>query len=797
MGEFFQQIISILTTPPGNLAYHLVILFSVAGALQAALNHWNSTGFPQGKRMVLGLSLLLVARLALLVGAGIGWQGMFNEHLILPPLDRAVTLFSLMIIIWLWAFPEPVRMADAAAILLGLLVITLLALDMVWWSGQGPNISYNGSWADFIGENLAILLLVIGGLLLLVRRPNGWGMGLAMLIPAFAGHLAYQLLPAPSGDYPGIVRLAQLASYPWLFALPQRFPILSPTAKPAAKPEGGSSQVGIDPQLLQAYLDLGTASEARGICQAITKAVAHTLMAEITLLISPPTSSGEMIIQCVYDLIREEHREGATLPSRLAPVLGTAIRSAQPLRLPASTTSSDLAVLAKALNLDSAGHLLEAPIVSDEGNPLFGLILLSPYSNRGWSNEEHDRLVEIAKPLAHLLQRTRVLADLQEQLEQTRQILQTAQAETEQAWQENKTLLAQPETAHPGKSEEPQVASMAALIAAQEEAQDTILRLQAEIEQLRQEGLPQAKSAPDSAEEQVSLLMETQHLEGELRLALEEIARLKSAISESDQKILSLSGGQASGAAQKEGQNEAAVSIAQELRQPMSSIIGYTDFLLGESVGILGALQRKFLERIKVATERMSRLVDDLNQVTDLNSNTLQLVSKIVDLSAIIDEAIAQTRDQLLQKDIALSVDLPEQLPSLKVDHDAIQQVLVTLLENAGSVTPASAEISLQAHIEKTDQDHRYVLLQIADQGGGIAAEDMPRVFSRLHRAESAHIEGTGDTGISLSTVKTLVEALGGRIWVDSQPGVGAAFSILLPVASTAPSREKSGGVPA
>ena len=795
MGEFFQQIIGILTAPPGNLVYHLVILFSVAGALQAALNHWNSTGFPQGKRMVIGLGLLLVARLALMVSAGIGWQGLLNEHLVLPPLDRAVTLFSLVIIIWLWAFPEPVRMADAAAILLSLLVITLFALDLVWWAGQGANIPYNGSWADFMGENLAILLLVIGGTLLLVRRPNGWGLGLAMLIPAFAGHLAYQLLPAASGDYAGIVRLAQLASYPWLFALPQRFPLTSSTtAQPASSSETGSSQTGTDPRLLQDYLELGTQTNPEDICQAITKAVAHTLMAEITLLISPPTSNGEMIIQCVYDLIREEHREGGTLPGRMAPVLGTAIRSAQPLRLPASTTSSDLSALARALNLDSAGHLLEAPIVSDEGNPMFGLIILSPHSNRGWSNEEHDRLVDIARALAHLLQRTQVLADLQEQLEQTRQILQTAQTETEQAWQENETLLAQLGKAHPGKEEEPQAASMAALIAAQEEAQDTILRLQAEIKQLKLESSQPANLAP--AEEQASLLMDTQHLEGELRLALEEIARLKSALSESDQKLLFLSS-QVSGVEQKEGQNETVVSIAQELRQPMSSIIGYTDFLLGESIGILGALQRKYMERVKVAAERMSRLVDDLNQATDLEANNLQLTSKIIELNSIIDEAIAQTRDQLRQKDIALRVDLPEQLPRLKADRDAIQQVLVTLLENAGSVTPDSAEISLQAHIESADPDRQYILLQIADQGGGIAAEDLPRVFSRLYRSEIAHIEGTGYSGISLSTVKTLVEALGGRIWVDSKPGVGSAFSILLPVASTAAPKEKSGGVPA
>jgi len=81
-------------------------------------------------------------------------------------------------------------------------------------------------------------------------------------------------------------------------------------------------------------------------------------------------------------------------------------------------------------------------------------------------------------------------------------------------------------------------------------------------------------------------------------------------------------------------------------------------------------------------------------------------------------------------------------------------------------------------------------LLQVTDSGGGIPAEDLTRVFSRLYRAENALIQGVGDTGVGLSIAKTLTEAQGGRIWVDTKIGAGSTFSVLLPVRQPAPEPE-------
>src|SRR5512140_3322710 len=98
MGTFFSQIFALLTVPPGNLIYHVVLVFSIAGALQSAFAHWRSSEFPQVSRAMLGLGLLLAAQVLLFVVSGFAWQGWLNANATLPVLDRG---FAVLSIIWI------------------------------------------------------------------------------------------------------------------------------------------------------------------------------------------------------------------------------------------------------------------------------------------------------------------------------------------------------------------------------------------------------------------------------------------------------------------------------------------------------------------------------------------------------------------------------------------------------------------------------------------------------------------------------------------------------------------------
>jgi signal transduction histidine kinase len=796
MNVFFQALITLVSNPPGNLTYHLVLAFALAGSLQAASNIWRTSQFPQGRRMVIGLSLLLLVRVVLFVLAGLAWQGLINEHILLPPVERAATLLSLILIIWLWCFPEPLRLADAATWLLCLLAVTGLALDLTWWISQGSSLDYNGTLADFIGEAASIVVILIGAIVLSVRKPNSWGIGLGLLGLALIGHALYLYLPSKEGDIAGVVRLAQMAYYPLLLVLPQRFPLPStPPSAPATTPE--RRRIATDPKLLEIFITLGSEDDPTKVCPAITRSIASALLADICLLLTPPDEHGDMIIQCGFDLIREDYLPGASLSSRAAPLIATALNRGVPLRLPASSTSEDLRTLGDCLHLDRSGHLLVTPIVTDEGKPLAAILLLSPYSSRTWTNEEQTLVSNLSQPMAQLLQRIQSLATLKFNLNQAQQELEISHTEVEELRTETESLRNRLQTLEEqNEKNRLQAESLAALIVTQGEG--TRPPAQGQVETAKPgKAEKKGKRAQEILQDQVEVKVESDYMEGELRLALEEVARLKAVLSDADQKLLVMKN-QMAGETPTDEQYEEIATIVQEMRQPMSSILGYTDFLLGESVGILGALQRKFLERIKMLTDRMNRLVTEMIRLTATRMNGEKIFSEDgTDLYSAVESAIAESMQALREKDINLRINIPEDLPTVNADEDAVKQVLANLIENAKEVTPESGEIELRASLQGNDHQQAFILLQIADQGGGIPGEFIPRVFSRFGYADGKPIPGTGGKSSHLSIVKMLVENSGGRIWVDSQTDEGATFSILLPVAEETFTDDIPGGSPA
>src|SRR6185503_8467441 len=148
MGASLSQVFSFLTKPEGSLIYHLILVFSIGNALQSSYMHWRSSEFPQARRTMFGLVMLLCAQIGLFLVSALGTQGILNLQVYLPPLDRAVTLFSLVWIVWLWAFPEPSRAADAATWLLSLLVGTGLGLSLAASSAAPTLQSYNQTVYD-------------------------------------------------------------------------------------------------------------------------------------------------------------------------------------------------------------------------------------------------------------------------------------------------------------------------------------------------------------------------------------------------------------------------------------------------------------------------------------------------------------------------------------------------------------------------------------------------------------------------------------------------------------------------
>jgi PAS domain S-box-containing protein len=236
----------------------------------------------------------------------------------------------------------------------------------------------------------------------------------------------------------------------------------------------------------------------------------------------------------------------------------------------------------------------------------------------------------------------------------------------------------------------------------------------------------------------------------------------------------------------QQARDEFVASLSQELRTPMTSITGYTDLLLGESVGLIGDMQRKFLQRIKANIERMSSMLNDLIGVTAIDAGQLEIHLSVVDMGEIIEDTIIGARAQLEEKEITLELDLPERMPPVEADSDCAHQVMSNLLGNATKCSPVGSTIEVSASVYDQQagnpEETRYLRISIRDSGGGIAPEDQERVFDRFYRADNPLINGLGETGVGLAIVKSLVEAHGGRVWVESEIGAGSTFSFLLPI---------------
>jgi signal transduction histidine kinase len=772
MSPLIGQIFTLLTTLPGNLIYHLVLVFAISGALQGSIQLWRSSNFPQVRRTVQGLGILLGLQLVLFTISGLAWQHLLPASEVLPPLDRAVTLISIVWIAWLWAFPEPGRQADMSSILLTLLTLTLFALTS-YFRAHFISVSFNLSLFELIWQGFSLAVVVLGILVLVLRRPNGWGSGLAMLGLALCGHLI-SLLWRVEGDYPGMVRLMQLASYPILLTLPQRF--LSPIARPAVNRTDQPVQqerrrYSTDPKTFHALMSLAAENDTSRLGQALTRGIAHAMLADLCFLVTL-NEKNELNVACGYDLIREGSLGGTSIDKESIPMLSNAIQQGRALRLPASSTSSDLKGLGQILGLSDPGHLLSVPITNTERVPVGAILILSPYSNRLWNAEDQTYLSNVANLFIPILERGQVAPAVDGEREQFIKEANELKQKYTQAARELEVLKKK------SSQTQTQSARVTSLLAKQEEFQKEIAQLKEENEQLRQTSTSSPAPAPQ----------DSLQLQEELKRSLEEIAHMQNALAESNRRILELEKSPATPLSEKspatplsDEQAEVIASISQELRQPMSSIVGYTDLLLGESVGILGSLQRKFVERIKSSTERIGGLIDDMIQLTNLDTGNMQFKPEPIDLNLIIDNAMAYTGSQIREKNITLRLDIPESPAPLQTDRDAFQQILIHLLQNASDCSPSEGTITLRVRL--INEEGRDLLsLQVADTGGGIPAEEIPHVFDRRYRADNTLVSGLGDTGVGLAISKTLVEAQNGRIWVDSEAGVGSTFNVLLPV---------------
>ena len=208
--------------------------------------------------------------------------------------------------------------------------------------------------------------------------------------------------------------------------------------------------------------------------------------------------------------------------------------------------------------------------------------------------------------------------------------------------------------------------------------------------------------------------------------------------------------------------------IAHDLRSPLSVISGYAEAL---SDGKLPGTPEVYTI-LNQETRHLNHLVEDLRLLSLADAGELSLTIQPISPQVILERVAARYAVSAKQKNIALRVEPAEGLPEIKVDVERMLQVFDNLVRNAFRYTSAGGEIVLAAQA-----DDQGVLLQIRDNGSGIAAEDLPHVFDRFYRGDKSRQED-GESGLGLAIAKSIIEAHKGSITVESTPGQGTTFTI-------------------
>ncbi|MBN1177684.1 MAG: hypothetical protein JXD18_00610 [Anaerolineae bacterium] len=880
-----EDVIRLFLAPPGDVYYHLAVLFTLQILLAVA---W---GYRMRARTNAGTSRLWVAALGMLAtrvvmmgGSIAAAAGVLGPSAVLPPLERLMDLALVLFAVWgvLPVFQEHTRFG-VAVLTGGLLALglTYIFFAATWPAAEAAQFDYNTYWQSGVWDVAGVALTSLALLALFIWSRTGLALPAAALLAWLGGYL-FQLLAAPlSPHLAGGARLANLIAAPLVTA----FAFQETLRVRAASPSHPKSSLESAFVLEELSRRVEQAEDVAGALEAALPTLCAYLGVDAAGVGQFASDSPVSDLRIVGFYPRPDaHIElPLALPRGLFSVLDIVVRSRQSQLVPKVSSDAELAKLLANVGVAADGPMLVEPLL--DGDAVFGLLMVgNPVSGRALSAQQVDQThaagVVLALALTGLQARRaarqrngrleltprpqaanggRRSAELEEALQEARREAQefagrTAELEEQLARQRKRSdELAQMFRAQEARAEK--AATAVAQIAIYEEELKSLVQerdaLESELEAQRQQAGDVARERAEMDERQAecdALQEETIVPRFNGTIVADELGNIVLADrgaqellgrSEADligiplhgalanpfwaQAVTELLAGEVSngntsavafehdgrvGRAKlariagsstgpsgyvaslqsdcDEGNDEEILSsLANELRTPMTSIVGYTDLLLGESVGILGEMQRKFLQRVRANVERMSGLLNDMIEVTSLQTGRIELSPMPINVIPVVEEAIMGLSTRFRERDLTVQLDLALELPPVRADRDAFYQIVLHLLSNACQCSKQGSEIVVHGTLEESAEAGlpSFLRISVVDTGGGIAVEDQPRVFHRFYRADSPLIAGLGETSVGMALAKTLVEAHGGRIWVESMMGKGSTFSFILPVA--------------
>lgn len=221
--------------------------------------------------------------------------------------------------------------------------------------------------------------------------------------------------------------------------------------------------------------------------------------------------------------------------------------------------------------------------------------------------------------------------------------------------------------------------------------------------------------------------------------------------------------------------------VSHELKQPMTSMKGYTDLLMKGIGGPLNEQQQQFVQVIRNNVGRMNELVQSLLDISRIESGRLRLEIKEVVPDALISEAVQAFGPTMDAKNQTIRVDIEPNLPTIQGDRSRLLQVLTNLVSNASKYTPEGGTVTVSG-AQMTENGCEYVRWSVQDTGIGMTPEEQERLFTKYFRSSNTAVRSVQGTGLGLVITRSIIEMHNGHIWVESEYGKGSTFSFSIPV---------------
>ncbi len=772
-------IYNLLSTGPGTFVYHLLILLALEGAAGIALVEYRHTRNPDQRRFLLAFTVILILRVPLMI---LGPQG---YHL-LSPLLYALEVASLTIMSWAFFSPLIGRRAGRWFLIIqsaAILGVTFLFFPMWYLLVRSvPFFEYTAFWQQTIWDTWATLLAIFSGLYLVLQRRRVEYLlpGIAFLIIAFGNGLV-------TLDQTGLGRLVNLFGYPLISVVVYRAALQDLWAyrqELQTLSERSLQQTRELLSLLEVSQALSESLELERVLKQVVEHIAHALDADrVAVLLQPPEESpdrsGErapehLRLMALYaPLIGHLAPEDPIdVPLDQYPLLAHTVRRRRHLILHPHRPRPDLQSLYDLLQSPKGGTAMVQPLVQ-RGRVMGVLIIVNDHRPDPFESQDIRLCESIAAQMAAAIENVYLYRHLEWEVQRLEQVLR------EREWE---ALL-----------REAILESTTEGIIVTDE-QGVAIRLNAAAERVL--GVPRERLLGRSVQPALEAIAaqslgDMAHLQSPLH-TLFELEGKQIAVSAAPVRLPS---GEHLGTVAvlrdvtrevqaENSKREFIAHVSHELRTPLTAILGYSEALYSGIVGSVSPTQATFLHIIHDNARRLVTIANNLIAVAESERGRLELNYAPTDLALLVGEVVESFVSQMKARQLEWRLEVADDLPAVEVDPLRIRQVVSNLISNAVKFTYPGGRVTvgLAAVPEPGGAPPQFCRLWVQDTGIGIPLEEQSRVWERFYHTDDPLRMAAGGMGVGLSIVKSLVEAHGGRVWLESAPGQGSTFTVLLPI---------------